>query len=136
MPLPSVPVCQDRNTAWSAPNRVRMGRRFEAMYLRVAQAAALTFNIAGTLAPLAAAILFWSDNRTLAWVAFGVSAVIVLFGFNNALLGIAGILGGCGLLVYALTEDISSALLATLAAGVLYYLIAWQVHRARILAAE
>jgi len=106
------------------------------MYLRVAQAAALTFNIAGTLAPLAAAILFWSDNRTLAWVAFGVSAVIVLFGFNNALLGIAGILGGCGLLVYALTEDISSALLATLTAGVLYYLIAWQVHRARTLAAE
>lgn len=136
MPLPSVPVCQDRNTAWSVPHRVRMGRRFKAMYLRVAQAAALTFNIAGTLAPLAAAVLFWSENQTLAWVSFGVLAVIVLFGFNNPLLGIAGIMGGCGLLTYALTDDIWVGLLATLAAGSLYYLIAWQVHRARSLVAR
>jgi hypothetical protein len=106
------------------------------MYLRVAQAAALTFNIAGTLAPLAAAVLYWADNQALAWVSFGVLAVIVLFGINNALLGIAGILTGVGLLVYALTEDISSAVLATLAAAGLYYLIAWQVHRARSLAAR
>src|SRR4029078_12058454 len=136
MPLPSVRVCQDRTSAWSASHCTQPRSTFESMYLRVAQAAALTFNIAGTLAPLAAAVLYWADNQALAWVSFGVLAVIVLFVINNALLGIAGILIGVGLLVYALTEDISSALLATLAAAGLYYLIAWQVHRAKVLAAR
>ena len=101
------------------------------MYLRVAQAAALAFNILATLAPVAAAAQFWSDQPALAWVSFGVFAIILLFGHNVPPLGISGMLVGWGLLAYAATDDKPIAALAFLAAGLIYYLIAWQVHRAR-----
>jgi hypothetical protein len=100
------------------------------MYLRVAQAAAVAFNLLGTLAPVAAATQFWNDNRAWAWVSFGVFAVVLLFGHNIPPLGIAGNLAGWGLLTYAVTDEAAAALVAAIVAGLVYYLIAWQVHRA------
>ncbi len=106
------------------------------MYLRLAQAGALMFNILGTLAPVAAAVLMWSDHRSLAWVSFGVFAVILLFGEKTPLLGVIGIVLGFGLLGYAVTEDRASGAVAAIVAGTIYYLIAWQVHRAKRVAAK
>ena len=101
------------------------------MQLRASQAAALAFNILGTLAPVAAAIQLWADKRAVAWVSFGVFAVVVLFGMNVPALGIAGMLAGFGFLAYAVTDDIAIGAAAAVGAGVVYYLVAWQVYRAR-----
>jgi hypothetical protein len=101
------------------------------MYLRAAQGAALAFNILGTLAPVAAAAQFWSDKQVLTWLSFGVFAIILLFGHNVPILGIGGMLAGWGLMAYAAMDDATTALVAGVVAGLVYYLIAWQVHRAK-----
>jgi hypothetical protein len=101
------------------------------MYLRVAQAAAVAFNLLGMLAPVAAAAQFWSDKPAFAWLSLGVFAIILLFGHNIPAIGIAGTLAGWGLLTYASTDEVTTALTSGIVAGLIYYLIAWQVHRAK-----
>ena len=98
------------------------------MSLKLAQISLLVLNILSTFAAVATVAISWNDNRTLAWFGIGALAAATVLGRLTPLFYMAGIIGGPGLLAYAMSGRGVAGLVASLVVTMAFYLFTWQAR--------